>query len=172
MDRSASVTVPPCLVELAKRVVRGFYGATSGYGDEMCAVIVDILIRMICVKEEDLVALVGVDKKAVVARLNILCKEHLIAKSEDVDPDAPPPEEGEKEVRVSFYCESTHLRACHVTTANQSDTPFRASVPCAPQQKHRCTCRRYSFAPQPSLLPLPHSSMPLPMCVSLHRGRL
>jgi hypothetical protein len=71
----------------------------------MCTVIVDILIRSICIKETDLIMLVQVETKTVVSRLNILCKEHLIKKSVDLDPDAPPPEEGEPENLVTFYCE-------------------------------------------------------------------
>eukprot|EP00038_Savillea_parva_P029476 m.71379 g.71379 ORF g.71379 m.71379 type:complete len:388 (+) comp8704_c0_seq3:274-1437(+) len=104
MDRtSAHVTVPPVLVELAKRVVRAFYGTAAGYGDELNTVIVDILIRTTCTKEDDLVRLIQIDSKTVVSRLNILCKEHLIKRINDVDPDAPPPEEGEQEKTAFFY---------------------------------------------------------------------
>ena len=54
-NRASSVRVPQVLVELAKRVVRAFYGRGAGYPDELSTILIDLLIRSMCIKEDDIV---------------------------------------------------------------------------------------------------------------------
>lgn len=96
MASSVSTAVPPVLVELTKKVLRAFY-------DPLCTAVVDILIKELCVREDDLAVLLSLDRSFLASGITRLVKDKLLQKKEEIDPTAPLPEEGEREKKHTYY---------------------------------------------------------------------
>eukprot|EP00041_Stephanoeca_diplocostata_P004822 m.52122 g.52122 ORF g.52122 m.52122 type:complete len:420 (+) comp15384_c0_seq1:279-1538(+) len=96
MASRTSAAVPPVLIELTKKVLRAFY-------DPTCTAVVDILIKELCVREDDLAVVLSLDRSFLTSCITRLVKDKLLQKKEEIDPTAPPPEEGEREKKHTYY---------------------------------------------------------------------
>ncbi|NXQ72335.1 T2EA factor, partial [Quiscalus mexicanus] len=70
-EHSVPSEVPAALKRLAKCIVRGFYGVE-------CSLALDVLIRYLCVKEEDLLQLLKYERKQLRSALNALRADKLL----------------------------------------------------------------------------------------------
>lgn len=70
--------IPEVLKTLAMKVVRAFYS------DE-ASVVMTLLIRHFCLKEEDIVLLMQLPQKMIKSALNALEADHLVRSKQDVD---------------------------------------------------------------------------------------
>ncbi|TRY79901.1 hypothetical protein TCAL_10048 [Tigriopus californicus] len=83
--------VPSSLKQLARLVVRGFYGMED-------ALIIDMLVRFPCLREEDLAELLKFDKKMLRAKISLLRVDKFVQTKQRIETD----EEG-KVVKMNCY---------------------------------------------------------------------
>lgn len=117
--------IPQELVELTRKVVRAFYSPID-------VVIMDLLLNERCVKDSDIVAMIGVHQRHIQGELSKLLKDQFIKKISRYDPTEEVVE-GETQMKHDYYfinyetlVNVVRLRIYMMTRATNTETTQKA----------------------------------------------